>query len=154
MRRLWFLLMTCCFMAAALSADAATGTVIKVLPQFLDSKGRHALSPSLYERDAYQAILRQHPEQRSSIRFAVQWKAHGPAAGPLKLHVQVRGVTHGELPDEINLDQELPHGGWFSHWAIVTLTKEQYKTIGDVTAWRVTLWDGDQMVGEQKSFLW
>jgi hypothetical protein len=154
MRRLWLPLIVFCLMAAASLSRAATGAVIKVLPQFLDSKGRHALSPSLYDRDAYQAVLRLHPEQRSTIRFAVQWKARGPAAGPLKLRVQVRGVTHGDLPDEIVLDEALPRGGWFSHWAILTLTKEQYKTIGDVTAWRATLWENDRMIGEQKSFLW
>ena len=48
------LILAFCFMLCA-GAAAATGSVIKVLPQFLDLKGRTALSPSLYDRDAYQA---------------------------------------------------------------------------------------------------
>ena len=48
-----------------------------MLPHYLDKEGRHTLSPSLYERDAYQAILRQNPEKRGGMRFDVQWKARG-----------------------------------------------------------------------------
>jgi len=59
-------------MAGSLSASAATGKILKVLPQFLDTKGRNSLSPSLYERDAYQVVLREHPERRSAMRFYVE----------------------------------------------------------------------------------
>jgi hypothetical protein len=31
---------------------------------------------------------------------------------------------------------------------------ENYKNFGELVAWRVTLWAGDQLLGEQKSFLW
>jgi hypothetical protein len=31
---------------------------------------------------------------------------------------------------------------------------DAYKQFGEVTAWRVSLWSGDQLLGEQKSFLW
>ena len=51
-------------------SEAASAKIIKVLPHLLDRDGRHTLSPSLYERDAYQAILRAHPIQRSALRFA------------------------------------------------------------------------------------
>ena len=59
---LWLTLV--CWFAAVLTAGASTGRVFKVLPHFLDTNGVHTLSPSLYERDAYQAHLRQHPEKR------------------------------------------------------------------------------------------
>jgi hypothetical protein len=154
MRRPILILALCCWVAA--SASAATGRVIKVLPQFLDLKGRHALSPSLYDRDAYQAYLRLHTNDISGLRFAVQWKAPdaNAYAGPLKLRVEVRGITHGDLPPKLVLEQDVKPGGWFSHWASLPLTGEDYKKIGEVTAWRATLWDGDQMLSEQKSFLW
>lgn len=138
-----------------LAADAATGKVIKVLPQFLDLKGRTALSPSLYDRDAYQAVLRLHPERRSGIRFFVQWKARGTVAEGLKLRVELHGGAQGQLPKEMVLEENLPSKtGWFSHWAGVTLKDETYKQLGGVTAWRVTLWDGTKLLGEQRSFLW
>jgi hypothetical protein len=142
------------FAVANLPAAGATGHVKKVLPQFLDLKGRNSLSPSLYERDAYQVVLRLHPEQRSTMRFYVLWKAKGPAAQPLKLRVEMRGTAQGDLPKQLTLEEPAKPGGWFGHWTEVTLTKEQYKEIGTVTAWRVSLWEGGQMLGDQQSFLW
>ena len=152
MRRPILILALCCLACTAVSA--ATGRVIKVLPQFLDLKGRHAISPSLYDRDAYQAYLREHTNDISGMRFAIQWKASGARAAPLKLRVEIRGITHGEMPPKTVLEQQVKPGGWFSHWASLPLTGDDYKKIGEVTAWRATLWDGDQMIGEQKSFLW
>ena len=152
MRRPILILALCCLVSAA--ASAATGRVIKVLPQFLDLKGRHAISPSLYDRDAYQVYLRLHTNDISGMRFAVQWKASGTGETPLKLRVEIRGVTHDELPPRVVLEEEVKPGGWFSHWASLPLVGSDYKKIGEVTAWRATLWDGDQMLGEQKSFLW
>jgi len=132
----------------------ATGRVIKVLPHFLDLKGRAALAPSLYERDAYQAALREHPEKRSGVRFDMQWKTKGAIWSDLKLRVELRGVAQGESAKQMILEQELSGGGLFSHWTSMTLVGDEYKAIGEVTAWRVTLWEGDQQLGEQKSFLW
>src|SRR5438445_2693263 len=100
-------------LAAALPASAATGRLMKVLPHFLDVDGRHTVSPSLYDRDAYQAFLRNHPEQRSGVRFDVQWKAHG-TAGPLKLRVELRGMAKGDVPRQFVLEKEVKPG-WLSH---------------------------------------
>lgn len=150
MRRPILILLLCFTMSAA--ASAATGGVIKVLPQFLDLKGRSAISPSLYDRDAYQAHLRAHTNEVSGMRFAVQWKGHG--SGDLKLRIEIRGVAQGELPPNIVLEQPVKTGLLFSHWAYLPLTGEDYKRMGEVTAWRATLWDGDKLIGEQKSFLW
>jgi hypothetical protein len=144
-----------CFLTmAASAATEASGKVIKVLPHYLDLEGRHSLSPSLYERDAYQAVLRQHPEKRSGIRFDVQWKAHGPAETPLKLRAELRGSIRDKRLTQTVLEKEVHPGGWFGHWLSLPLTGEEFKNFGDLTAWRVTLWDGDRLLSEQKSFLW
>jgi hypothetical protein len=152
MRRptVWFFVF---LLATALSAGAATGRVIKVLPHFLDEQGRNSISPSLYDRDAYQLHLRNHPEKRSGLRFDVQWKARGAAWAPLKVRVELRGISQGDLPKTFVLEQEVKPG-WLSHWNSLPLTGEDYKKFGDVTAWRATLWEGDQLLSEQKSFLW
>ena len=134
--------------------QAATGRVIKVLPQFLDLKGRTSLSPSLYERDSYQANLRDHTNLCSGMRFYVQWKAKGQGGAPLKLRVELRGVARGDFPRQLVLEKQVEPGGWFSHWAEINLAGEPYKNFGKVTAWRVTLWEGTRLLGEQKSFLW
>jgi hypothetical protein len=154
MRRSLQCLMLVGWLVAALSAPAATGRVIKVLPQFLDQKGQASHSPSLYERDAYQAFLRQHTNQISAVTFHVQWKAKGKPAGPVKLRVEMRGILRHDAPEELVLEKPVEPGGWFSHWAAITLSREEYRKLGQVTAWRVTLWDGTQLLGEQRSFLW
>jgi len=142
-----------CFIVCA-AASAATGKVIKVLPQFVDLKGHSAISPSLYDRDAYQAYLRINTNKVSGMRFAIQWKASGASEGSLKLRVEIRGVTHGDLPPNVTLEKAVKPGFWFNHWAYLPLDGADFKRIGEVTAWRATLWDGDKMIGEQKSFLW
>jgi hypothetical protein len=154
MRRLLIVSLPAFLLAAAISAPAVTtGRVLKVLPHFLDLKGRHALSPSLYDRDAYQAQLRKHPEQRSGIRFDVLWKAQAASGAMLKLRAELRGIAKGALPRQKTLESEVKPSR-LSHWTSLTLGGDDYKDFGEVTAWRVTLWDGDQLVGEQKSFLW
>ena len=142
-----FLLLT------TVAAPAASGRVVKVLPHFLDLEGRHSVSPSLYDRDAYQAVLRAHPEKRSGIRFDILWRARGAAKEKAKLRVELRGTAKGNLPSETTIENEAAITGT-GHWASVKLDGEEYKKFGEVTAWRVTLWAGDQMLGEQKSFLW
>jgi len=154
MRRLLIFILPAILLTGTLSATAATTSrVIKVLPQFLDLKGRHALSPSLYDRDAYQARLREHPEQRSGMRFNVMWKGKAANGATLKLRVELRGIAQGNSPPEKTLESEVKPVR-MGRWTSLTLDGDDYKRFGDVTAWRVTLWDGDQLVGEQKSFLW
>ncbi len=154
MRRalIWLSLMG--WLAAVWSSQAATGRVIKVLPQFLDLKGRDSLSPSLYQRDVYQAHLRDHTNECSGMRFNVQWKTKGLPAGPTKLRVELRGVAQGDFPKQLVLEASVEPKGKFSHWTEIPLVGEEYKNFGQVTAWRVTLWEGPQLLSEQKSFLW
>jgi hypothetical protein len=154
MRRspMWLILVGC--LAVALSAPAATGKVIKVLPQFLDLKGRNSLTPSLYERDNYQVLLRQSTNQVSGMRFNVEWKAKGQPTTPLMLRVELRGVARGDFPKARTLEKPVIPGGWFTHWAKLDLVGEDYKEFGRVTAWRATLWEGERLLSEQKSFLW
>lgn len=142
-------------LAATVPAVGATGKVKKVLPHFVDQQGRHTLSPSLYERDAYQVFLRDTPAERAGMRFDVNYKTSGAALAPLRLQLELRGAAVGRLPDTVTLEREVPRSrGWFSKWSRVMLTGQAYRDLGNVTAWRVTLWEGDTLLGEQKSFLW
>jgi len=154
MRARFFLLVISAALLQSSPATAATGRIIKVLPHLLDLQGHHALSPSLYDRDAYQARLRQHPDLVSGIRFDVQWKAKGPMSAPLSVIVEMRGVLEGIEPKQYVLEEQLQSTGRFSHWARLVLSGDEYKNFGQVTAWRVSLWEGDKFLGEQKSFLW
>jgi len=153
MRRAYVLLIALFSLLLAGSASAATGKVMKVLPHFLDAKGQHTTSPSLYDRDAYQAFLRKNPDKVSGLRYDVQWRVRN-ASGPIKLRVELRGIAQGNLPRSKTIETTVDAGKGSGRWSGLALKGEDYKEFGQVTAWRVTLWDGETMVGEQKSFLW
>ena len=153
MRRLLTTLLLLGSLSTVMAGDAVRGRVVKVLPFFLDLKGQVALSPSLYDRDAYQAYLRRHTNQRSAIRFDVLWKTSETGGAKLKLLVELRGVGPDGMPRQSTLEQIVtPH--FFRHWDSLTLGGGDYKNFGELVAWRVTLWADNQRLGEQKSFLW
>lgn len=166
MRRLLMILLLLGSLPAASAADAMTGAsraeavppakagrVVKVLPLFLDLKGRAATSPSLFDRDAYQAYLRQHTNEISAVRFDVLWSVSHADKAELKLRLELRGIGPDSLPRQTSLEQSVtPH--FFRHWTSLTLGGDDLKKFGSVTSWRATLWSGDQMIAEQKSFLW
>ena len=153
MRRLLISLLLLGSLSAAFAGDVVTGRVVKVLPFVLDLKGHDALSPSLYDRDAYQAYLRRHPDQRSAIRFDVLWKASDAGGAKLKLRVELRGIGQDGMPRQVMLEQAVtPH--FLRHWDSLTLGGGDYKNFGELVAWRVTLRADNQLLGEQKSFLW
>ena len=139
------------FMALALPLVGAEGKIHKVLPHFVDRQGRHTLSPSLYERDAYQAQLRTDPALRAGLRFDVHWKARKSDA--LKLRVDMRGSNTNEATN-VSVEMPVKPPGFFSKWSAVHLKKEDYVRLGELRSWRATLLDGDQVLAEQRSFLW
>lgn len=140
-------------LSAFTSQGAPTGRVIKVLPLFLDTNGVDAPSPSLFDRDAYQVQLRRHPELVSAMRFDILWKSQNSVDQPLTLRAELRGVGDHSLPTVTTLQTNLvlkPS----RHWTSLAIGGADYKNFGLLVAWRVTLWDGNQMLGQQKSFLW
>jgi len=151
MRRLIIALAVVFWLAPA--AWAGEGSVAKVLPQLLDKKGRHTLSPSLYERDAYQFHLRKSPDLCNGVRLAVQWKAKKADWSKLKLRAEMRGVLENTL-HTVTLEEPAKKGGWFGNWSEFRLEGADYKAFGRLVAWRVTLWEGDRQLGQLQSFLW
>lgn len=140
-------------LGCGLSLSAASAKVTKVLPHFLDSKGRHTIEPSLYERDAYQVYLREHPNDIYGVRFDVQWKARAVRSKDLRLRLEVRGSNTEEGKPWV-VSQALPRAYFFAKWSPITLSRQDYAKTGKIIAWRVTLWDGEKQLAEQKSFLW
>ena len=133
--------------------EASDGKVIKALPEFLDANGHSALSPSLYERDAYQAYLRHHPQERKALQLAVQWKASGVNWDNVKLCAELRGVSGNSLTNLV-LSLPVKKNGLFTTWTDFKLEGDAFKKFGELAAWRVTLWEGDQQLGSLQSFLW
>ncbi len=138
---------------ASLSVAAAPAKIIKVLPHWLDQEGRHTLSPSLYERDAYQAWLRKKAEECSALRFDIQWKALSSPASAFRLRLELR-TSQGDTGERVVLEQAVKRRGWFNTWSSMILAGDDFKKAGAIIAWRATLWDGGRQIAEQKSFLW
>jgi len=128
--------------------------ILKVLPHFLDLKGRHTVNPSLFDRDAYQFELRRNPELRSGMRMDILWKGlRGTPSAVLNLQVELRGSTaHAQNP--VVLRQRVFASSDFSQWTRIPVLGEDYERLGDLVSWRVSLWNGDEAVAEQTSFLW
>ncbi len=153
MRIFWIGLLTGMLCCSSWAAGKSSGKIFKVLPHFVDQKGRHSLSPSLYERDAYQALLKKTPELISTIRFDVQWNARSASKESLKLRIELRG-SKLKSKNPLILEQDVLRKGIFAHWSAMVLDKEKYRDLGEVVSWRATIWAGERQLAEQKSFLW
>ncbi len=153
MRRLLMILLLLVSLSAAFAADTVNGRVVKVLPLFLNLKGHDAVTPSLFDRDAYQAWLRLNTNQISALRLDVWCKTANAGKTKLTLRAELRGIGDNNLPRVAVLEKPAATG-FFHRWTSLTLDGADYKKLGALVAWRVTLWSGDQMLSEQKSFLW
>jgi len=129
------------------------GRLVKMLPLFLDLKGHDAKSPSLYDRDAYQAYLRQHTNEISAIRFDFLWQVENPSATNYTLRVELRGIAADGKPTRSTLERQAAPP-LLRRWDSLTLGGADYRNLGELAAWRATLWRGGQLLSEQKSFLW
>jgi hypothetical protein len=153
MRVFLICLLTLGLFGAARAEDISSGRVIKVLPFLLDQQGQIAKSPSLFDRDAYQAYLLDHTNEVSGIRYDVLWSGKTSGDAKFKVRVELRGIDADSKPKLKTLETEVKPGH-FRQWTELPLTGDEYKSFAAVTAWRATIWDGDKLLGEQKSFLW
>lgn len=149
MRALLILFATLGLLTTATAADH----IVKVLPFLLDAQGHDSTSPSLFDRDAYQAQLRQNTNAVSAIRCAVLWNAEKSPSEKIRLRAELRAVGERGVPKLKTLETEVTPR-FFRQWTSLTLGGEEYKKFGAVVAWRVTLWRGDRQLDEKKSFLW
>jgi hypothetical protein len=133
-------------------SGAADFQVMKVLPHLLDQAGRHMVSPSLFERDAYQDWLRSNPDQQSGIRYDIHWRARKPGEYVLKLELLGR-VEQGR-PNRKTVEAKVSSESSKSRWSALSLIGDPYQEFGAIVAWRVSLWQGDQLLAKHQSFLW
>ena len=153
MRRCFFpvLLLALCW-ATGSALSAAEPRVLKVLPHLLDQEGRHTLSPSLFDRDAYQAWLRARPERQSGIRYDVHWRPE--STGEFQLKLEVLGRVEERQVKRRTIENKVTTSRAGARWSAIEFSGEEYQKFGPVVAWRVSVWQGDQMVAKYQSFLW
>ncbi|HEY1173505.1 MAG TPA: hypothetical protein VGH19_19225 [Verrucomicrobiae bacterium] len=147
----WFIVIALMFVSGVSQVEAAKARITKVLPHLLDDKGRHSLSPSLYERDAYQAHLRKNPELAAALRFDIRWTGINLKRDSLKLRIELR--VSGE-PNKIVIEEAIKPLGVSGSWSQLTLKGEEFKKAGKLISWRATLLENEKEVAELKSFLW
>ncbi len=148
----WALILTAVAFVGISTAPGADSVKIKKVLSFdLDKEGRQSLSPSLFDRDAYQAELRSDATKRSGLRFDVQWIA--PPGADLVLRIEMRGAI-GTTNTTTTVQGRVSKHGPFSRWTKLKLSDEEYRNLGELVAWRATLHQGDLQVAEHKSFLW
>ena len=133
-----------------LTIAPAIGEIKKVLPHLLDKQGRHSDVPSLYERDAYQAWLHANLHLCRTLAFDIHWKA-AKSRKPLELRLEYRAE---KSTDTRSISVRLLPKNSSARWTRLQLTEDEFRNLGTVTMWRVTLWDEGRLVGEQRSFLW
>lgn len=148
-----FWIVVLAWLAGAPAVRGAPDQIIKVLPHYLDLQGRHAVSPSLFERDAYQAMLRQNPHKQGGLQFDIQWKARQRPGRALQLRLELVTVVHPK-GSPFAVDLEVKPTGSFRRWKRVKLDKALTDRLGQVIAWRIVLREGGLELSEQKSFLW
>ena len=129
--------------------QTGSGTsVVKVLPHYLDASGNHSDGPTLLHRDVYQANLRKNPELVRSLRYDVNWRG----VGEIKVRLELRSTKVGA--ETMIIEKVETASGRRTRWTPILIDAATYKTFGQPESWRVSLWQGEAQVGEQKSFLW
>lgn len=153
-RRSWLLLWLGWLVAGGTGLGwAGEGRLLKVLPHWIDQSGRSALHPSLFERDAYQAHLRQNRHLVGGRRFDIHWQGRKLDWSRTVLRVECRTERQPSgKPLVIEAPARRPR--WSRAWSALILDGPAFRDAGDVQAWRVSLWEGDREVASQASFLW
>lgn len=141
------------FIITPASKTFAEGEIYKVLPHLLDQKGRHTVSPSLFERDAYQEFLRENPALVSGIGYDIHWKCPSGHKRDLQIILEIRGSNNYQASPTKKIIKAKAKK-YFKTWSRIKLSKKEMKTIGKIVAWKVSLVEGDKTLTEHFSFLW
>lgn len=137
--------------------DPRSARIHKVLPHLLDQDGQASLHPSLFERDAYQAKLRQQRELVGGLRFDILWS--GPPVTGLELKLELRGSARtnapaGDRSGHLTVIRPLTIPTGATRWTRVTLAEEEFRQVGEVAAWRASVVRGTETMASTQSFLW
>jgi hypothetical protein len=153
MRRFLPLVLALAFMICGATSFAGSTKIIKVLQQRIDMEGRTSVSPSLYDRDAYQFWLRQKPEVCGGTRFQIQWKAEAASQRSLFLRIELVTAKSG-VDKALVFERPVRAPSHWSRWSSITLASDEMTAVGEIIAWRVSLLDQETVLARQRSFLW
>jgi hypothetical protein len=84
----------------------------------------------------------------------VYWKASRAEGRNLTVRLELRGLYEGKVPRETKMEKTYDGRKSIREWTGLELTGSAYLEFGKITAWRATLWSGDELLDEYTSFLW
>ncbi len=97
--------------------------------------------------------LRKEAKAARRRALAVQWKAKNVDWSKLRLRAEMRCLLEDHL-HTVFKEEPAVRNGHFSTWSEFRIEGVDYKTFGQIVAWRVTLFEGDHQLGQLESFLW
>lgn len=102
------------------------------------------------QKRLYGAVEQADREKRKGQYYSVRWRAN-PAGGPVTIRFQYQQAVSGSKM--LSLSQTVPAGDG-SGVVEFSVAGDAYIKGGRVLAWRMTLSQNGQLLGEEKSFLW
>lgn len=136
----------------------------KVLFFWLDKDGQYSQHPSMFERDAYQAYLRENPEEIHGLKVAILLSGSKGKLESSELELKIQGPPGPEIKEPLEFRLELADQvdrklrRWV-YWDIDPVNAEasdgSLKLLPEaIVSWRLTLLDEDQPVDRLQSYLW
>ena len=97
----------------------------------------------------YGAVSRKEREDRKGQYYSVRWRA-SEAGEPVRVEFAYRQASTGSQVKVLQHELQAAKTGVVEF----SIAGESYRTGGRVLSWRMRLYQGEALLGEQKSFLW
>ena len=161
MRSLFILSFSVCFPLIAFSEDPVVSSekgykVIKVNHEWIDSEGHtHAEIADFPAKAKYQKTL-DDTGKHSGIRFHIHWTTPSARLPHFAVKLEVQGYDAKTQRETLEtLLATYPKNPRFkSGWSRLDIKRDTLERLGDLMAWKVTLFQNGQFVAERKSFTW
>jgi hypothetical protein len=137
----------------AAPAQAPSAAVSKVFHEQRPLKFEPPLMDEVVSlsRAEWAARMREDPYQKRGDYFKIAWTSQIRGASHLKIVFEYRQKLLAE-PQVIMV--EAPGEAYGSHLTPIMIDGEAFTRGGPVTAWRVSIMDGGQVLATKQSFLW
>lgn len=129
-------------------------SVLKVNRTLLDEKGYETdVVGDLKGEAAYQYVLRHEPRRQTGARFHIKWKAPRKT-DQLRLVLDLQGLNASNESTRDSISRSFPDRDDWAEWTTIDVTGAQFKKLGTIMAWRVTIHSGDRIMAELPSANW
>lgn len=128
--------------------------VLKVNRNLYDQFGYETeLVGDLKGEAVYQYELRHAPDKQFGCRFHIKWKApRGTAQARLVLDVRGLNKNNETVLDQFTVTRSLVED--WAEWSTIDINGPQFKRLGTIMAWRVSIYNRDRVMAELPSGNW